>query len=268
MKVMGIKKDLSLFRVYLKNLSEYKMQLLSFILIIPVTIIVTYLIWEILLRLNITNLEVISKTDFLIYIVLATIVGEVIRQGRAFTIADDIMDGNLTSIITRPVSIIKYYIYTDIPITLLKLIIGGICFIFVIIFLKFQLLGIIYLFLFLISLFFGFLISIYFQLIIGFTSFWVYQNYGIHMLYFDALYPLLSGQMIPMVLLPDILQKIFFVLPFEHQVFTPVYILIGKFTIEKSLLSIGVQIIWVFLLYLFTTWMLKKGLKKFESQGG
>lgn len=100
----------------------------------------------------------------------------------------------------------------------------------------------------------------------GIASFWIYEIFPIERIY-KIFNSILSGELIPLTLFGG-LQGVLELLPFAGIAFIPAGIYIGLFSIKHALFLLGVQFCWVVILWSITLFMYHKGLKKFEAQGG
>ncbi len=78
----------------------------------------------------------------------------------------------------------------------------------------------------------------------------------------------LSGSMIPLWFMPDVMRTVIGFTPFESIYFTPVQIYLGKIGGSDIILGFAKQIIWITALLLMGSVVWKKGQKKIVVQGG
>lgn len=79
---------------------------------------------------------------------------------------------------------------------------------------------------------------------------------------------LLSGGIVPTPLLPKIIRSVAQVLPFQYVSDIPFRIYSGNILASESLTIIGIQIIWIILLVIIGSFILKQSLKRVVVQGG
>lgn len=115
-------------------------------------------------------------------------------------------------------------------------------------------------------LFLAFFIKLLFAIIIGMVSFWMMYVNGL-MTFSNTLMKFFSGAYFPLVILPAVFVKLSLVFPFAYTFFVPVQFFLGKITYAEALRGMGVQIIWLMLLYFIAKIIYKIGLKKYESVG-
>jgi ABC-2 type transport system permease protein len=98
-------------------------------------------------------------------------------------------------------------------------------------------------------------------------AFWATRSDGLLALQ-DSLIFLLSGQVAPVALLPEVLQKAAFILPFRYMVSFPVEVLMGQ--LEGTDLWVGFifQAGWLVIAVGLSTVVWKLGLRHYAAVGG
>lgn len=121
--------------------------------------------------------------------------------------------------------------------------------------------------LFLVSLFLAFLVqySIVFLFIQG--AFYTYSGYGIFASRI-ALHQTFSGLSAPLTFYPSVLLTVGRWLPFQHVIFTPVFIYLGRVEGADAYRLLGEQALWGFGLYAAGYFAMRKALGQLEIQGG
>ena len=79
---------------------------------------------------------------------------------------------------------------------------------------------------------------------------------------------MLSGSIIPLWFFPEWLRNILAFLPFQYIYQLPLSIYIGKLTEQETIFQIGVQLVWLLILYGLYRLMQKKVLTNVMVQGG
>lgn len=77
-----------------------------------------------------------------------------------------------------------------------------------------------------------------------------------------------SGLIIPVPLMPSILRKIVYLLPFRYTSDLPFRLYAGNIGLKEGLLSIGVQLVWILILVWLGRFLMKRAFKKIVVQGG
>lgn len=120
---------------------------------------------------------------------------------------------------------------------------------------------------FLLSCAMSFLIFVLFDFCFGMIAFFTTYIFGL-MLVKDAILKLLTGQLIPISLFPEVFQNIFEFLPFSSMVYTPVMIYLGKYSGKTMMSALGRQVFWVVFLYALGSVIWKQVSKRLVVLGG
>ena len=79
---------------------------------------------------------------------------------------------------------------------------------------------------------------------------------------------LLSGTDVPIPFLPNIIQRITYLMPFRLMGDLPYRIYTGNIGINEGIFSIGLQLFWISILILVGSKLLKNATKRIYIQGG
>ncbi len=120
---------------------------------------------------------------------------------------------------------------------------------------------------FVVSLFIAFCIGIQFCLIIGTLAFWFLEISGFLFVVMMMEF-FMSGQLIPLNILPQSLHGILFLSPFGYEGYWPCVILMGKVPPEQLLPVLGRGFLWMAVFYGICQVMWKMGLKRYSAVGG
>lgn len=113
----------------------------------------------------------------------------------------------------------------------------------------------------------GYLILWLISFIVQTWSFWLFSVWGIITIK-NVFVKILSGTLLPMWFMPQIVRKIITFTPFESIYFTPVQIYLGEVFGMELLSKLMIQIAWIFVLGLIANFFWKCGVKKLVVQGG
>ena len=98
------------------------------------------------------------------------------------------------------------------------------------------------------------------------AGFWTTRVLAINQLYYVAML-FLSGQMVPLSLLPDPVQALAAVLPFRWMVAFPVELLLGQLTPEETLAGFGAQLAWLAAHAVAAAVVWRAGLRRYSAVG-
>ena len=102
---------------------------------------------------------------------------------------------------------------------------------------------------------------------IGILSFWIYEVFPIER-FMKSITGVLSGELLPLTIFGAAAQNILQFLPFASLAFNPSGIYCGLFTDKTAVKLIAVQYLWAAALWILVLTLYKKGLRRFEAQGG
>jgi ABC-2 type transport system permease protein len=97
-------------------------------------------------------------------------------------------------------------------------------------------------------------------------AFWTTRIYAIAELYW-AVVILLSGQFVPLDLLPGVLQTVARVLPFQLLKYFPIQLILGRLAPEHILINFGLGLLWLGLAFGLFTLVWRAGQKRFTAVG-
>jgi len=98
-------------------------------------------------------------------------------------------------------------------------------------------------------------------------GFYTYNEAGISSI-LNSIMELLSGALLPVVLLPMFIQRATYYLPFRLISDLPYRLYSGNIGLYEGISSILLQIVWIMILVLLGNLIVKKSLKKVFVQGG
>ncbi len=121
--------------------------------------------------------------------------------------------------------------------------------------------------LFLVTMLLGSLLLVAISMLIYISVFKTMSPVG-SMAFFGILGEFFSGMLIPIPLMPEWLQRICYIMPFRWTSDLPFRIYSGNISVSQGLMSIGVQILWIFVLVSMGLAMMKRITKRIVIQGG
>ena len=121
--------------------------------------------------------------------------------------------------------------------------------------------------LFLISLILGIFIVAGLNMLVYIIGFYTYNEAGIGSI-LNSVMEVLSGGLVPVVLLPEFIQKMTYYLPFRLISDLPFRVYTDNIGIYEGICSIGLQVMWIVILIVLGNMIVKKSLKRVFVQGG
>ncbi len=121
--------------------------------------------------------------------------------------------------------------------------------------------------LFLVSLILGVFVVVGINMLVHTIGFYTYNEAGISSM-LNSLMELLAGELVPVALLPIFIQKGTYYLPFRLVCDLPFRLYSNNIGIMEGIFSIGLQLVWIIILFAIGDLIVKKALKKVFVQGG
>lgn len=121
--------------------------------------------------------------------------------------------------------------------------------------------------LFLISLLLGVFVVSGINMLVHTIGFYTYNEAGISSM-LNSVMEFLAGELVPVALLPVFIQKGTYYLPFRLVCDLPFRLYSNNIGISEGLLGLGLQIIWIIILFIIGNVIVKSALKKVFVQGG
>lgn len=101
---------------------------------------------------------------------------------------------------------------------------------------------------------------------ISYLAFWLNEVFAIRWSLLIVI-RFLAGILVPVSFFPQWLQNISWFLPFQHLAFTPIQVMIGKYSIEKGLSGLLILALWTIVAVRVRSFVWKKGSDSYESTG-
>ncbi len=266
--VISMKKYVDYVRIGIKEYLVYPSVVWAKLFSKIIYLYLQFCIWSALFASNSMKNPELNKADTLRYIVVATLVSAVIECNVIEKINAQIQSGNIATELIRPIGFKRMLFARHLGDTRVKLL----CYPLPLIVLvkaciSLPLLCSGQIGFGILSVFLAYGIQFLYSLIIGLLAFWLIVTWPINML-FGAIYKLLSGAWIPVTMFPETLYRINLLLPFRAIYAIPVSILTSSMTIIEIWRSIGVQVMWLVILYILVQVIWHVGRNKLIVQGG
>ncbi len=107
-------------------------------------------------------------------------------------------------------------------------------------------------------------ISFLFKMITAFICFWTTDIMGLNSM-IDVLMVLFAGFLMPLPLLPPLVAKISYFLPFAYIIYFPTVAFQGKLSVSQLLQVIGGQAAWIIIFFIIYQLMWKKGIRDYTG---
>jgi ABC-2 type transport system permease protein len=268
MKVLAAK-YFAVFVTQIKNVFEYKVNVyLKLIRPLVMTAAVGSL-WMVLFRVTgRSEIGGFTKQSFIIYLLTIRYIAVFSPGGACIgEINEEIRTGNLSMRLVRPMHYLIWLFCRNLPIPLVSGVIGLTLITVLAGLLSAQVPTGWFFPLFLASVIATIITQYAFYLGLGILSFWIYEVFPIERFY-KIVSSLLSGELIPLTVFSDTVRTILQFLPFATLAFIPGGIYTGIFGPSEAVLLVASQYVWAAIFWALVLWAYKRGLRKFEAQGG
>lgn len=226
-------------------------------------------VWTVIYKDNL-SVGGYSYSQMISYYLLITLMKEAIyaTQGRT-TINDDIYFGSLSSYLIKPFSYLKRVLIEEVSKRFIEFTLFLIPFILLFYVFRNIITYSINFYLwpaFVLSLIFGFLICAFLDYIFALAGFWLTETTALFH-FKEISFLLLGGLSFPSGLLPLVIRKLNYFLPFYYVFAFPVEIINNNLPTPEIVINLIRQIIWIILLYFIYKIIWKRGLKIYEAAG-
>jgi ABC-2 type transport system permease protein len=113
----------------------------------------------------------------------------------------------------------------------------------------------------------GFVVNFFLGAIIACVAFWTERVYWIDQLVRYALGRLLSGEFVPLALLPGVVQAVALTLPFQLGIYFPVQVILNQGAPEQVLAGFGAQLAWSLVLIVIFLVQWRFAIRKYSAVG-
>ena len=247
---------------------QYRANLIMYLLYWLVSPIVYLSVWATIAR-NQGSVSGLTVNDFITYYLTLLIVDQLTSEITIHVLAYKIQDGTISSDLLRPVHpILTGALVTNLAFKALNLM--AFIPIWVVLFFLFRpdyssvTLGSVLLALPAIMV--GFCLSFLLGAIITCMAFWTTRVYSISQ-FFYLLIVLLSGQFVPLQLMPQAVQNVAQALPFQMFRFVPVEIILNKLPMQTVIIDYAASLAWLVVFYALFRWIWRSGIKHYSAVG-
>jgi len=112
----------------------------------------------------------------------------------------------------------------------------------------------------------GFWLSFLFGAMITSMAFWTTRVYSISQ-FFYLVTILLSGQFVPLQLMPETIQTVAGYLPFQMFRYVPIETILNRMPLNTVLQNYAISIVWLIIFHFLFRWIWREGLKRFSAVG-
>lgn len=246
----------------------YRFEFITSIFVRIVILIANSFLWRVLYT-NKTAVVGVNMNQMLTYSIMSVLISCLFHYNVENDLRSRIRRGDIAVDILKPINVFAMYFFNDVG-NALNAVIQSILPLLLVAAMFIQLplpASAIHFWLFIVSTAFSFLIMWLMGVIFGMINFWVI-NLGPLGSIKEMIIHLLSGRIIPVWFFPVWIQRVFSFLPFIYTYQQPLGIYVGKFSMSEALFGMGIQLMWVLILYGGYRIMKNRALQNVLIQGG
>jgi ABC-2 type transport system permease protein len=265
MKAAAVNKYFVAFSTQLKHLRAEGIDFLMNLFYIPILAVILYFVWSVVFQYR-QDIQGFSFNEIITYALIALLLRRIsMNNWLAGIVEKDITEGNILVFLCRPLNFMKYRLATrfaqnfyfaaiTIPMAVIVIFLSG---------LQLNALA------FVLAVLIVFLATLFTFIefyCIGLLAFWIERIWGIRNAV-DWIQEILSGTWFPITMFPVLVQNALIFLPFQHLVYTPTALMLGKISLMQGLEGIAILTAWIAGFYFLSNWLWKKGLRKHDGKG-
>lgn len=252
-----------------KEWAAYRSHSMVSLFVGPAYLLVQVSIWTAIYSAG-GSINGLSLTDMITYYGVATLIGYITMDFADWNLQMLIRTGKYTTFVLRPVSHVFFALSQKIGHRVLGFIFEFVP-VYLILFIFFDINLIpAYIGWAILSIFLGYLMMFFVDYCIGITGFWIVETGGVRNV-FRTLSSFCSGSVIPLMLFPDAVQKVFFVLPFQYMTYVPIRVFIGSYELGGISMPIPqivmIQLALTAIMAAITALLSKLGERRFTGVG-
>lgn len=260
--ILIAKNTLQEYFVYRVNFFFWRLQVF-------ISFLTFYSLWSAVGRSPGFSSSLYSLPQLYSYFVIGYVIRAMVFTTRTQDLGGDIQEGRLSTLLLKPISIVKYYFSRDIIDKLFNLFFMVFEFALIIVLFRPELIipAPLNFLVFVLFLLLSISIFFFYSLAISFSAFWIDSAWSIRFLSGVVFVNLFSGQFIPLDLLPPFIYRVLVFTPFPYMYFYPVKFFIGQVSLPQAVNYLITGLFCLIVTAAFSNWLWLKGKQKYQSYG-
>lgn len=264
-------KYLQIFKVSFAQEFAYRLNFVMWRVRNVVQIFLMFYLWSSVFANPQTVVFGYDKNQMLTYVFGVLILKAIVLSARAVDVSGEIARGDITNLLLKPISYFKYWFTRDLSSKVLNLSFAAVETFILFLILKppiFIQNNPSVLAAFFLSLIIAVVMFFCFLFVVNLISFWMPENgWAAQFLFVVILVDFLSGGVFPLDILPAMIQKILYLLPFPYFLFFPLQIYLGEVTGTALMAGLLISLFWLGVLLVGLNLVWNRGIKKYEAVG-
>lgn len=210
-----------------------------------------------------------TRADIVTYYVLVGLVNSLAVSHFARHVRNDVIRGELSSILTKPMHYLFYRSLQDFAYHIISFFFFGAIFVTLLVFRVDYIslpASITNTMLFFIAVLLSYLISCMLEFIVSLSAFWLGESGALAQMR-TMVEAVFSGHLAPLIFFPLFLQKIGEFLPFRFQIYFPIQVYLGKLSPLELVYGFAGALAWIGVLTCFVLLIWRQGLRRYEGAG-
>lgn len=261
----SLRKKLAIVQLFVKNSAMHRANIITGAVIFSVYIFVFASLWEYMG----SDVQVAgySLQQMIWYLICTEFIMVACRTNIFSQITMDVKSGNIAYLVNRPVNYISYNLASSFGGNLISVMIYAVISVCLGVALSSSLpsLTLSAVLPVLLSLLLGIFIQLYMQVCIGLSALYLGESTAVFLIYQKLVF--LLGGFLPTTILPQWLQKLSALLPFQYVAGVPAKLFVS-FSWTDFFQLVGAQVIYLGIIVLFTMALTKRGMRKLQIYGG
>ena len=257
----------------MQNLIMYRLNFLGFVIGGLIYCFVMFYLWKAVYASKGGDAFMgFTMTEMVVYLFLANTTSQLTFSSVTSQIGEEIKDGSISMRMIKPVDVDWSYLFTELGSALMKVVVLLIPVTLGLEIYRYSMTGEVMFnplnfLLYLLSIILAYIISFRVNLCFGFVAFYVKNLWGFNILK-SSIISFLSGSLIPLAFMPDVMRTILEYMPFASMGYTPVMIYLGKYSASETALRLGIQLVWAVAMFGLSKLVWMGAVKKLSVQGG
>jgi ABC-2 type transport system permease protein len=229
-----MKKYLSVFRISFAQEFAYRLNFIMWRIRNVLQIILVYFLWSSVFEDPTRQVFGYDREKILTYVFGILILRAIVLSARAVDVAGEIANGEITNLLLKPINYFRYWASRDAASKFLNLSFAALEISILYFVFKPQLFlqtDFLVLMAFILAVILAVILFFCLLFLVNMFTFWLPENgWAAQFLFIGIITEFFSGGVFPIDILPGIIQKILYILPFPYLLFFPLQVYLGKIT--------------------------------------
>ncbi len=266
-----MKKYFQIFKVSFEQEFSYKLNFIMWRVRNILQIVLTFFLWSSVFENPDTQVFGYNREKILTYVFGILILRAIVYSAKAFDVAVEISNGDISNFLLKPINYFKYWATRDVASKALNLGFSIVEIIILVLIFKPELFiqtNILVLFSVLSSIVFAAVIFFCLLFLSNISAFWMPENgWAAHFLFIVIITDFLSGGIFPLDIFPEAFQKFLYLTPFPYLLFYPLQVYLGKISGLEIVRGLITSFVWIGILLITIKYFWVKGLKRYSAEG-